>query len=75
MIPSGCRVLFACYFPYISGLPQEIRWVGFPESPRKETSYGGCCEIVAIPYVQASWFVRHPGLPYRCAVSPHTGQP
>jgi len=25
-------------------------------------------EIVAIPYVQASWFVRHPGLPCRCAL-------
>ena len=26
-------------------------------------------EIVAIPYVQASWFVRHPGLPCRCALT------
>jgi len=25
-------------------------------------------EIVAIPYVQASWFVRHPGLPCRCVL-------
>ncbi len=28
--------------------------LGFPGSPRKETSCGGCFEIVAIPYVQAS---------------------
>src|ERR1700747_2090895 len=44
-----------------------------PESPRKETSCGGCFEIVAIPYVQASWFVRHPGLPYLCADPPTQG--
>ena len=41
----------------------------FPELPRKETSCGGCFEIVAIPYVQASWFARHPGLPCRCALN------
>jgi hypothetical protein len=68
MIPSGSRSAFACYFPYISGLPQEIQWVGFPESVRKETSCGMNFEIVAIPYVQASWLVRHPGLPCRCAL-------
>src|SRR5216684_7006854 len=34
-----------------------------PESFRKETSCGWCFEIVAIPYVQASLFARHPGLP------------
>jgi len=44
------------------------------QCPRKETSCGGCFEIVAIPYVQASWFVRHPGLPYLCADPPYAGQ-
>jgi len=57
-----------------SAFPKSRQWVGFSESPRKETSCGGCFEIVAIPYVQASWFVRHPGLPYLCADLPHAGQ-
>ena len=50
-----------------SAFPKPHQWVGFPESLRKETSCGGCFEIVAIPYVQASWFARHPSLPYRYA--------
>ena len=62
---AGCICLF---LPLpSSAFPKSRPWVGFPESPRKETSCGGCFEIVAIPYVQASWFARHPGLPYRCA--------
>ena len=48
--------------------PSPAYGSAFPESPRKETSCGGCFEIVAIPYVQASWFARHPGLPCRCAL-------
>ena len=67
MTPSGCRVHLPVTSPTSSAFPNSRRWVGFPESSRKETSCGGCFEIVAIPYVQASWFVRHPGLPYRCA--------
>ena len=54
--------------------PTPAAGSAFPESPRKETSCGGCFEIVAIPYVQASWFARHPGLPYRCAEKA-AGQP
>ena len=38
----------------------------------KETSSGRCFEIVAIPYVQASWFVRHPGLPCLCDLEGRT---
>jgi hypothetical protein len=76
LIPSGGKGASACCFPSnLVGLPQLPPMGRLPESPREETSCGGCCEIVAIPYVQASWFVRHPGLPYRCAVSPCTGQP
>jgi hypothetical protein len=73
LIPSGGRVHLPVTSPNLVGLPQLPPLGRLPESPRKETSCGGCCEIVAIPYVQASWFVRHPGLPYRCAVSlpPH----
>jgi hypothetical protein len=75
LIPSGGRVHLPVTSPNLVGLPQLPPMGRLPESPREETSCGGCCEIVAIPYVQASWFVRHPGLPYRCAVSPCTGQP
>jgi len=68
LIPSGGRVHMPVTSPTSSAFPKSRPWVGFPESPRKETSCGGCFEIVAIPYVQASWFVRHPGLPCRCAL-------
>jgi hypothetical protein len=74
LIPSGGRVHLPVTSPTPSAFPKSRPWVGFPESPRKETSCGGCCEIVAIPYVQASWFARHPGLPYLCADPPHAGQ-
>ena len=67
LIPSGGRVHLPVTSPNLVGLPQLPPLGRLPESPRKETSCGGCCEIVAIPYVQASWFARHPGLPYRCA--------
>ena len=67
MIPSGRRVHLPVTSPTSSAFPKSRQWVGFPDSPRKETSCGRCFEIVAIPYVQASWFVRHPGLPCRCA--------
>src|SRR5262249_20245720 len=66
-IPPGCRVHLPVSSPTSSAFPKSRLWVGLPESPRKETSCGGCFEIVAIPYVQASWFARHPGLPYRYA--------
>jgi hypothetical protein len=74
LIPSGGRVHMPVTSPTSSAFPKSRPWVGFPESPRKETSCGGCFEIVAIPYVQASWFVRHPGLPYLCADPPYAGQ-
>ena len=67
LIPPGCRVHLPVSSPTSSAFPKSRLWVGFPESPRKETSCGECFEIVAIPYVQASWFARHPGLPYRYA--------
>ena len=35
--PVGLQGAFTCYFPYISGLPQEVQWVGFPEvSPQRD---------------------------------------
>jgi hypothetical protein len=37
--------------------------------PTRRLHAGVSFEIVAIPYVQASWFVRHPGLPHRCALT------
>jgi hypothetical protein len=73
MIPPGCRVHLPVSSPASSAFPKSRQWVGLPGSPRKETSCGRCFEIVAIPYVQASWFAHHPGLPYRCA-SKATGQ-
>jgi hypothetical protein len=75
MIPSGGRVHRPVASLTSSAFPKSRPWVGFPESARKETSCGGCFEIVAIPYVQASWFVRHPGFPYRCEVPHRAGQP
>jgi hypothetical protein len=74
LIPSGGRVHPPVTSPNLVGLPQVPPMGRLPESPRKETSCGGCCEIVAIPYVQASWFARHPGLPYRCVDPLHAGQ-
>ena len=67
MIPSGCRVHVPVTSPTSSAFPKSRPIGRLPEFVRKETSCGGCFEIVAIPYVQASWFARHPGLPYRCA--------
>jgi hypothetical protein len=35
--PVGLEGAFACSFPYLSGLPQEIQWVGFPDvSPQRD---------------------------------------
>ena len=59
MIPSGCRVHLPVTSPTSAAFPKRFKWVGFPESFRKETSCRMNFEIVAIPYVQASWFVRH----------------
>src|SRR5947207_9724085 len=59
MIPSGCRVHLPVTSPTSAAFfPKRFKWVGFPEYFRKETSCGMNFEIVAIPYVQASWFVR-----------------
>src|SRR2546429_2270219 len=70
MIPSGCRVHLPVTSPTSAAFfPKRFKWVGFPEYFRKETSCGMNFEIVAIPYVQASWFVRHPGLPCRCVLT------
>ena len=69
MIPSGCRVRLPVTSPTSAAFPKRFKWVGFPESFRKETSCGMNFEIVAIPYVQASWFVHHPGLPCRCVLT------
>ena len=67
MIPSGCRVHLPVPFPTSAAFPKRFSGSASPKFPRKETLCGMTFEIVAIPYVQASWFVRHPGLPYRCA--------
>ena len=72
MIPSGCRVHLPVPSPTSAAFPKRFSGSASPKFPRKETLCGMTFEIVAIPYVQASWFVRHPGLPYRCAVSPRT---
>jgi hypothetical protein len=62
MIPSGCRDM-PVTSPTSAAFPKRFKWVGFPESIREETSCGMIFEIVAIPYVQASWFARHPVSP------------
>ena len=67
MIPSGCRVLPPVTSPTSAAFPKRFGGSASPRCPRKETLCGMSFEIVAIPYVQASWFVRHPGLPCRCA--------
>jgi hypothetical protein len=56
------------------GFPKTHQWVGFPHQSAQRLQSGGSFEIVAIPYVQASWFVRHPGLSYRCGPNA-AGQP
>ena len=66
MIPSGRRDM-PVTSPTSAAFPKRFKWVGFPESIREETSCGMIFEIVAIPYVQASRLVCHPGLPCRCA--------
>jgi hypothetical protein len=66
--PVGLQGAFACYFPYFHRpSPSPSHGSASRIFPLKETSCGRCFEIVAIPYVQASWFARHPGLPCRCA--------
>src|SRR5262252_5504237 len=52
--PCRLQRAFACFFPYIIGLPQIPPVGRLTRIARKETSCGGCFEIVAIPYVQAS---------------------
>lgn len=65
-IPAGRRVHVPVSSPPSSAFPKSRRWVGFPHRSAQRLQSGGYFEIVAIPYVQASWFVRHPGLSYRC---------
>ena len=67
MIPSGCRVPSPVTSPTSMAFPKRFSGSASPRCPHKETLCGMSFEIVAIPYVQASWFVRHPGLPCRCA--------
>jgi hypothetical protein len=69
MIPSGCRVPPPVAFPTSAAFPKRFGGSASPMFPRKETLCGMSFEIVAIPYVQASWFVRHPGLPCRCVLT------
>ena len=68
MTPSGCRVHLPVPSPTSAAFPKRFSGSASPKFPRKETLCGMSFEIVAIPYVQASWFVRHPGLPCRCAL-------
>jgi hypothetical protein len=68
MIPSGCRVPLPVSSPTSAAFPKRLSGSASPNLPRKETFCGMIFEIVAISYVQASWFVRHPGLPCRCAL-------
>jgi hypothetical protein len=67
MTPSGCRVHLPVPSPTSAAFPKRFSGSASPKFPRKETLCGMSFEIVAISYVQASWFVRHPGLPCRCA--------
>ena len=67
MIPSGCRVPSPVTSPTSTAFPKRFSGSASPKCSRKETLCGVSFEIVAIPYVQASWFARHPGLPYRYA--------
>jgi hypothetical protein len=68
MIPSGCRVPLPVSSPTSAAFPKRLSGSASPNLPRKETLCGMIFEIVAISYVQASWFVRHPDLPCRCAL-------
>src|SRR4029450_5989145 len=70
--PGGTSGAHACFFPDVIGLPSDrpkmraaVRTV-----PLAEISRGEIFDIVTIPSVQASWFVRHPGLPYRYGITP-----
>ena len=69
-IPAGRRVHMPVSSPTSSAFPKTHQWVGFPHQSAQRLQSGGSFEIVAIPYVQASWFVRHPGLPYRYGITP-----
>ena len=70
MIPAGRRVHLPVSSPTSSAFPKPSPWVGFPHRSAERLHSGGSFEIVAIPSVQASWFVRHPGLPYRYGITP-----
>ena len=70
MIPAGRRVHMPITSPTSSAFPKTRPWVGFPQRSAERLHSGGCFEIVAMSSVQASWFVRHPGLSYRCGYTP-----
>ena len=70
-IPAGRRVPLPVSSPTSSAFPKSRQWVGFPHRSARRLQSGRCFEIVTTPYVQASWFVRHPGLSYRCGPKAH----
>ena len=70
MIPAGRQVHLPVSSPTSSAFPKSRPWVGFPHRSAKRLHSGGSFEIVTIPYVQASWFARHPGLSYRYGIQP-----
>jgi hypothetical protein len=70
MIPAGRQVRMPVSSPTSSAFPTSLQWVGFPHRSAERLHSGGCFEIVTIPTVQASWCVRHPGLPYRYGIQP-----
>ena len=70
MIPVGRQVHMPVSSPTSSAFPQSLREVGFPHRSAERLHSGGCFETVAISSVQASWFVRHPGLSYRYGITP-----
>jgi hypothetical protein len=69
MIPSDGRVHLPVASPTSAAFPKRLSGSAYPNWSTKETSCGFYFEIVAIPYVQTSWFARHPDLPYRCALT------
>jgi hypothetical protein len=70
MIPAGRWVRIPVSSPTSSAFPTSLQEVGFPHRSPERLHSGGCFEIVTIPDVQASWFVRHPGLPSRYGIQP-----
>ena len=63
MIPAGRQVHMPVSSLMSSAFPTSLQEVGYPRQSAERLHSGGCFEIVTIPHVQASWCVRHPGLP------------